>query len=777
MRIENQNSFEAALQNGVGLFLGAGFSVCAESEIPTSNGSHLKAQLPVGHALAKELLGTFSVPQFAKLPLPKLLTVLKATRKDLVNKYLTQRFSVTKFDDRYLAVLNHSVECIYTTNIDDLVAKMAAKSRGKYLQDITIRGPSLADRAAVRFFPLHGSVTHAEPDYRFTAEELITAFGEDPDRWHYLSKEIQRLPTIFWGYSLEDAGVIEALSEKITKDRGTKPRWMVLREEDEATEAYFKAQGFSVVIATTAELLDYLVALSPVVEGVTGSTVSTKVLFPDYCIPAANEVRVRPISAFLAGDEPEWYDVYTNALYRTHHFSSLLDSIHSHRHTIFVGVPGSGKSTLLKQLAAETEFGGHKLFLELPSVEQVRALATRLNGEKALVFVDDFSDDVSAMRALMDTPGIQVVGCAREFNFDVISHRLETHKANVKNVSELDDRDIQAIFDRIPDAVRSESLRKPDKDGEQTLSFFEVIEANVRGPTLNKRMNDALVDIRDKDVRLYETFVATAYVGSCGTPMTTDMLHAFLRPHRVNVGEVPTLVLSLGSLLRTYYGTYGDEAQDNFVIRSKIMSDAIVNCTPQADFRSVFEQFHEEVSPYRICRFDVFRRRAFDERHASKAFPVWEDGQTFYEAAYKKDGSPELLQQGALYLSRRKQFRLAFQWIDRARLAAPRSFSIRNSHAVILFRANIDLARTDPEVLPILQESMSLLSECYRSDKRKSYHAMVFAGQALELNELAGRDNAKPYLNEAKAWIAAEYQRQPWDRRLRNLAARIDRQI
>jgi hypothetical protein len=777
VRIENEFSFRTALTNSISLFLGAGFSTLANSTYSPKSGQSVTAPLPVGQKLADELTREFDLKGLSELSLPKLATVIKKTRRQEFESYLKARFSVTKFDPRYSKVFDVRVRSVFTTNIDNLVPLLLSNHRSKYLHDVTLKGPSTADTAVVRYFPLHGSVAHEQPDYKFTTEELITAFGQDPDRFHYLSKELQDFPTLFWGYSLGDAGVIEALSDETTRARGTAPKWIALRKEESGAEAYFKALNFNIIVADTAELLDYLATVKVETVDPSQRRVNTKDLFPDNFVPASGEIKVRPITAFLSGDEPEWYDVYSNAIYRTSHFEALRNAINSGKHSLFVGIPGSGKSTLLKQLATDPRPGVHRLFLNLITPEQVSSIQHRLSGQRAIAFVDDFPDDVYAMRSLMAIPNIQVVGCAREFGFDIISHLLDLRSATVLNVSELSDFDIQAIFDHIPTSIRAEGLRRPDKDGEQTTSFFELVESNIRTPHLKKRMYEALAQVQSADPILYEALVAIAYVFSCGTPMTTDMVHAFLRPHRVDVMEIPDLLSRLGSLLREYYGIEADNLQDNFVIRSKLMADVMLQNTPAQDFRRVFEQFHEEVSPYRITRFDVFRRRAFDERFATKAFPNWKDGLKFYEAAYSRDGSPELLQQCALYLSRRNETKLAFQWIDQARLKAPKSFSVRNSHAIVLFRANIGLASTDPSVALLLKQSMYILADCYKSDKRKTYHAMVFGDQALEMLKALGRAEAEEYLVDAKEWLALEAKISPWNRRVKQLLRAVSRAV
>ncbi len=487
MRIENENSFKAALSDSIAMFVGAGFSVLASSSYTTREGTVKTSTLPAGSQLAEELIARFDLKSLASLSLSKLATVIRRTKRADFEAYLKQRFNVTKSDPRYETIFDFNVKSIFTTNIDNLIPEVLKRHKSKYLHDITLRGPSTPDSSAIKYFPLHGSITHEDPDYKFTTEELITAFSQDRDRFFYLSKELQNTPTIFWGYSVEDAGVIEALSDDTTHARGGASKWIVLRNEDAAAEAYFKAQNFNIVVANTDELLQYLSTLNITSKKALPAT-TTKSLFPDNYVPASTEVKVRPITAFLSGDEPEWYDIYSNAIHRTSHFESLRDSIKSKSHTLFVGIPGSGKSTLLRQLAVDSVPSGHKIFLNLITAEQVASIRSRLGADTALAFVDDFADDVDAMRLLMEAPNIQVVGCAREFSFDLIQHKLALSTVRIRNVSELTDYDIQSIFDRIPSSIRQEDLRKPDKEGDQATSFFELVESNVRTPTLKKRM-------------------------------------------------------------------------------------------------------------------------------------------------------------------------------------------------------------------------------------------------------------------------------------------------
>lgn len=112
-------------------------------------------------------------------------------------------------------------------------------------------------------------------------------------------------------------------------------------------------------------------------------------------------------------------------------------------------------------------------------------------------------------------------------------------------------------------------------------------------------------------------------------------------------------------------------------------------------------------------------------------FRVLKEGKEFYERAFLYDfKNPYVLQQGALYLSMKKKYHDAFSWIDRAiTMTNNKHFSIRNSHAIILFDANYNVDSTDAERQ--LDASMDILSQCINSDLRTTFHAKTYADQAV----------------------------------------------
>lgn len=111
----------------------------------------------------------------------------------------------------------------------------------------------------------------------------------------------------------------------------------------------------------------------------------------------------------------------------------------------------------------------------------------------------------------------------------------------------------------------------------------------------------------------------------------------------------------------------------------------------------------------RIVNYNIFRKYAFDKNITLKAFENVEEGREFYKQVYIYDNeNPYVLQQGALYLAQKKDYDTAFEWIDRAiTMTDDKYFSIRNSHAIILFSANINYS--NPDSRTELDKSMSIL--------------------------------------------------------------------
>src|SRR5215471_12696140 len=95
-RFDLKSTLQAALNTGINLFLGAGFSVYARDK--------KNHNLPIGPELLTELVDHFGCAELNTLPLDRLCEVLKARDVEKFNQYLTRRFSVGEYDKRYDAI-------------------------------------------------------------------------------------------------------------------------------------------------------------------------------------------------------------------------------------------------------------------------------------------------------------------------------------------------------------------------------------------------------------------------------------------------------------------------------------------------------------------------------------------------------------------------------------------------------------------------------------------------------------------------------------------------
>ena len=129
--------------------------------------------------------------------------------------------------------------------------KIFENSRSLYLNDVTIKGAIFNESKAVKYVPLHGSIYNDERKLIFSSADISSAFSNDRDIWQYLRMAIEECPTIFWGYSLNDSGVIQTLFSNPTRESFHKTKWIILREKNDAEIKYFEALGFNVIISDT----------------------------------------------------------------------------------------------------------------------------------------------------------------------------------------------------------------------------------------------------------------------------------------------------------------------------------------------------------------------------------------------------------------------------------------------------------------------------------------------------------------------------------------------
>jgi hypothetical protein len=76
-----------------------------------------------------------------------------------------------------------------------------------------------------------------------------------------------------------------------------------------------------------------------------------------------------------------------------------------------------------------------------------------------------------------------------------------------------------------------------------------------------------------------------------------------------------------------------------------------------------------------------------------------------------------------------------------------------------------------------LKESMNILSLCYHSDRRRTYHAITYADLAIKYAEALPGDDAVEYLRTARNWLADEFKASPWSEGVRRLLPIVERKL
>ena len=771
--IQNENSFRHALNTGITLFTGAGFSLRAKDKFGRP--------LPLGKGLRDELGDRFNIPLAENTTLGQITTILNTTQPQALRKFLVDRFSVGELDRRYYALKKLNVSCILTTNIDDLFYHIYSGSDGQYLNDIDFRGPSLVDRLAIDAIWLHGCVRHPFREFTFTSIDVASTIQTDPRRWQMLASIMEKRPTLMIGYSMNDSGFLYTLHPNATGGRRKADMWAVFPPGLEKNQKdYIKVLGIQLIEADIDTFLNFCEDLEqdPELKSTPADAkTSTEILFPKMSVPDPAAVPFRPLADFFMGAPPVWSDIFSHRLHQTEHHGHIRNLLIGERDTLVVGIPACGKTTLMMKLAAEIPFRGHKLITDSISVEQADSILKRLGNERALVFMDQCCDDIDGFTKLVEADNVVVAGFDAEYNVEIVSHLVPKSKVQIISVTEISDFDIQAILGTLPSKIKSNRVMSTMAGGAEP-SLFEIIEANILSPTLSKRYIEVMRQLEELDILAFDLLLVNCYVHSCRVPVSLDMLIAYYGDSVDGYQDIYRIRDIIGSLISDTREAVVEDNQDYYSPRSTLVSEAILHQVSRPQFRRMLIQFHDRVKPYRISRYDVFRRKAYDHRTMFRAFDDWKDGMIFYETLFQEDNSPYIRQHGALYLTRKKRFKEAFRWIDDAvNATAGRNFTIRNSHARVLFEANAAGDHDDPITRETLFKSMSILSECYHSDRRKTYHAVVFGEQCLRLLDIYGFLETKELLVRADTWLKEELVTYPWHRAARNVKRRVTQKI
>lgn len=760
-RIDYKETLVQAMKTGINLFVGAGFSLYAKD----ASGK----KLPTGSQLLAELHANVGPGQ---KDLARYCSVMERKNRGALYDYLTKRFQVKSFDDCYLNLNLINLRGVYTTNIDDLVPQIIERSENRYVNEQNIYG-DCANSQGVNYLPLHGYVKYPEQGYVFSVEKIATIYNQAPRVWAYLSSAVEKFPTLFIGYSLNDTGVIESILSQQTFKNAQKSMWIVLYNPSADEIEYFEGLDFNIIIADTKDFLDELPSFCNLGEKMVSKSSSIETLFKSNVVPKDSRGLIqRPIEEFYRGLPPTWGDILRNVIYKTSFYKEIENSFYSKKHTIIIGSPISGKTTLAMQVAKFVNYDGTKLMFNDLNSNRAEYVAKIVGSQKALIVVENFADDIDAFLLLKQLPNVKMIGIDRGHYFSIISHKVDQREFDIINVTELKDQDIQGIIDSIP-----EGIRKSEREIKRTrynidTSIFEFVVHHVKGQTIRNRYRDFIMRLEAENTDLAEFLVLCAYMHVARVPLSMEVAYSYF--DEKSYTEVISMRKQLSDFLQE-----DDEEElatnniDGYRPRSSIVADSILAYTSKTLLAKVMLTVLKKVSSFTICNYRIFRKWAFDKVLVMKAFDNWREGKEFYEEAFLYDNrNPYVLQQGALYLSANRKYRDAFDWIDKAKtLTNDKQFSIRNSHAIILFDANYEISGSDAEKQ--MDASMAILHKCYSDDMRRTFHAKTYADQALRYLKKYHNDKAKAYLTQALEWLDEELKENSWEFEIKKMRFQV----
>ena len=761
-RLDYKETLLQAMKTGINLFVGAGFSIYAKDVMGTP--------LPSGKQLLSELHNNIGPGQS---DLARYCSVMERKNRSALYNYLTSRFHVGSFDDCYLNLNLINIKGVYTTNIDDLVPQILEKNESRYVNELNVNG-DCANEQGINYLPLHGYIKYPEQGYVFSVEKIATIYNQAPRVWSYLSSAVEKYPTLFIGYGLNDTGVIESILSQQTFKNAQKTMWIVLYNPSEDDIEYFEGLDFNIIIADTKDFLLEISNLGDLNVVKSKQSCPIESIFKNNVIPKDSRGLIqRPIEEFYRGLSPIWADILRNVIFKTSFYKEIENSVFSKRHTIIIGAPVSGKTTLAMQVGEYVNFDGIKLMFNDLNINRAEYVSKIVGNEKALIIIEDFADDIEAFLLLKSLPNVKLIGIDRSHYFTIISHRIDQKEFDIINVTELKEQDIQGIIDSIPEGIRkSENEIKKNRYNGDT-SIFEFVIRHVKGQTIRNRYRDFIRRLEEENSDLAEFLVLCAYMHVARVPLSMEVAYSYFD----DLGYEE--VLEIRSQLSDFLQEVDEEELasnniDGYRPRSSIMADAILEYTDKKLLAKVMWTILKRVNSFTICNYRIFRRWAFDKVLVIKAFGDWKEGKEFYEEAFLYDNrNPYILQQGALYLSAKRKFRDAFDWIDKAKtLTNDKQFSIRNSHAIILFDANYEI--NTPEAIKQLDASMEILHKCYRDDMRRTFHAKTYADQALRYFKRNHNEQAKAYLEQAKEWVKEELKTKSWEYELKSLYAQLE---
>jgi len=733
--IDNRALFYQALAKGINLFTGAGFSV-----LPSPSGNFL----PTVSNLLPEICSEFAINTSFSNDIEKVASILKLRNKGPFDKYLREKYTVSDYNPLYNVLNKVNIHSFITTNIDNLFPSVIDNSKKYYLNSSATHGAAKRDGMLIEFTPLHGYVKDLDSELYFGKFELNIVGQINRSLFESAKTDMMRFPTLFWGYGFHDGSVLNALADVISSKQ--QDIWVQCRPNDDID--YYRALGLNVIIADTESLLrDIEANMEDGDEDTsTSQSLDDNSVWMQFKIPTLNAVESLSVDAYYTRGITHWYYILSDQAYVTELVSTVMNCSLEHKNVVLVGIPFCGKTTLLMQIAQRDRRTTY--FIDRPTLDQAKLLIRNIKpDQKAVLLIDNCAEDMRAYALLANQPNILTIATSDESVFEQSKHLLSARIERI-NFDDLSELEAQSIYNFIPEKFRKDKFTYKENSTDK-YSMLEFMSSNISDALTEDRIHEMLQRAKNADEISFELILLTTYLMKNKSALSTDVLFYYLGD--TSYDEILKYLEKVAGYLNELdLHLYPDaDDQDYFSLRSNLFayySDRVLQKYYKKDYGSVVARLIHEVPSSCIYRYFVFKRTAFDSEFFYKLYGT--DAESLYNEIYGFDPSGYTLQQRARYKSKCGDFQDAFVDIDKASVKLSDNFSIKNTKAIILFEAN--KGKKSSEAIKALHEAMLTLGDCYRSDKRKAYHARVFAEFAIYL---ADEYRDSQYLEQAQTWL------------------------
>lgn len=721
------------MKSGINLFTGAGFSI-----LPDPDGK----VLPNAQCLAKLICEDFNLPGSLSDNLE--LASMRAEQIDAIrlDEFLRKIYRVQNNNPLYEYINRISINSYITTNIDNLFQTIIEKDRDRYINSV-VYGKSKKIGCPIDYIPLHGDITDPESHLYFGMLEIAAAFSDKRKLFGLMQSEMFKYPTLIWGYGFHDSSVLSAI-QSVLREKASKI-WVQFLPENKDMAETFRSLGVNIIISDTSSLLKWIGEKLPErVLRTREDELFNQEAWKPYEVPTQNSIKTHiGIGDYYKEGKMAWNAIYSGYPFETHFLRDVYEIWLKKKNTVVIGSPQSGKTTLLRQMALESS--GRNYYISEISTNHARKLVNNLNKE-INVFFDDCSLDMATFAIFANHPKVHLLGVTDEYGYESSKHLLSEVDYYPYMIPDLSEEEANSIYGHIPRSITNDRFIY-SRIGNEKYSMMEFGFDNIRDIISEDKVKKFLNSIADYKTR--EIILLTAHLAYNNSFLSVDVLWSYIDAS--DYDEVKKTLYRANEALSVVGESIDEELldQDYYVLRSnsfmRYLIKVAMDCYRE-EYGQVIRKLIKEVPRGLITRYGIYRRTAYDATLFYRLFG--DDAFDLYDEIYRYDDSVYLLQQKALYCSRNHRFDEAFKLIDSASQEMPNNLSIKNAKAIITFEANRN--SRDSEARNQLYAAMNILTECYKSDKRKVYHAQKFAEYAIVFHEEFEDDR---YAYTARQWL------------------------